>query len=125
MPMRVAIAGRQISEMVSHWWCIPGREHEFYVGFWRRKGKKSKRGSKRRRRVWFSNIVETICPSESSKGKHSCSDEKNTSSEDDSELANLPGSNEDGLDTLVAMDIVSGCLTCKYEWMVNAQEAIV
>lgn len=65
--------------------------------------------------------METICPSESSEGEDSSSDEKNTSSEDDSELANLPGSNEDGLHTLVASDIVSACLTCKYEWMVNAQ----
>lgn len=69
--------------------------------WWRRKGKKSKRGSKRKPRVRFSNVVETIFPSESSESEDGSSDHSNTSSEDDA------GSNEEGLDTLVANDVMS------------------
>lgn len=77
-------------------------------GLWRRKGKKKwNRGSKRKQKVWFSNIVETICLSDSSESEDSSSD-------DGTHQAGMTMSSyiflvaiKDGFDTSVANDILS------------------
>lgn len=63
---------------------------------WRRKGNKmSERGNKRRRRVRLSNIVETICPSETSETEDTSSDNCSVASEDDDLRARRAGSDKE------------------------------